>query len=259
MQNQNPTINFEPLPEAEQEAALQAELEAIRARRAAAQAAEKEEAERAKRIAAEAARREKEAAKRQVRQGYAQQVLDKLQEDHAEVLEAVQAYGYAPVIEGSSIRLRKPGQEAYKHVAGFSHYDIFSSSSWHARVTGQGIAVDANRYPSKKLKVRADGTINIASATAEVLQSLEGVLRGWKDSQAQASNAGALDALRKQFGLSKYSDLVKTTHTSYSRSSGYDTTTAPEGKLYMDIRALVTPEQAAALLQAMQDAGLRLS
>lgn len=106
---------------------------------------------------------------------------------------------------------------------------------------------------------RKDGTFNYEAIAAKLLERVYHEERKYQDALKLRANAGALEALSKEFALGETPEVLKTAYHSRGYSGKeWHTHTAPEGKLFLNLTTTVTPEQARAVLAAAQAAGIKL-
>lgn len=133
--------------------------------------------------------------------------------------------------------------------------EMESGSTWRRNSTGRTRLRFGNYGEQKSLPPRKDGTYDYDAVADALLSSLIAADSAREAEQAKAANAAPLAALRAEFGLTDYSSVLA---TSVHRRTAGCTAAAPAGKLFINLKGQVTPEQARAILTAAKAAGLKL-
>lgn len=134
-----------------------------------------------------------------------------------------------------------------------------AGSSWSRRVEYTGrMRMNIGSYGDRlSLPQRKTGEYDYDKAATKLLSDAYRAEREVQKAMAINSNQKARDELRKEFGLTEYSDVV-CTERSHGSAGRYETFAAPVGMLYVKLDKLMTPEQARAVLAAAAAAGLKL-
>lgn len=155
----------------------------------------------------------------------------------------------------SSLNIELNGEKVYVRI----RWDnAMEGGSWRPRPTGKLLMKVGDYGDTKVYPQRKDGSFNYEGAALHVWGNICTALRQQELAAAKKSNAQQVKALREEFGLGEYSEVVRASFYdlgSHGRGRDY---VAPEGQLYFKFGGTFTPEQCRAAIIALRAAGFEV-